>query len=238
MRTIKILLLLCFASPAFAQDTTYFNDYSLLSRCLNSDRSVMLDTGSTVFKTAQQNVLKYCNDKYNFRVDTCATFYSCRNYFSVNTSVYSQQQQRYCDEHLKYQFFITIKIKPGFYYDLSFILDSTLQVKDGPDVCPRAGAKKIWAIKEWSAIVEQVKKYRDGFINPIDRGGVDLVWNYKKRKFVYEVRQGVNLSKPSGHTVAGYSGFYKANKLIVDAKTGKVLKAFTQQNCILIDPAF
>jgi len=130
-RVVLLFLILTIGESCFAllKQEFYINDEIENSNIFYSGNSEMLDTNSARFLRAKKNVLDYCNTKLDFNIDSASTYYSCREYFKLNSLLNESNKNLYESQNLKYQFFITFKIKKSINYRVSFYLDSSMQVQ-------------------------------------------------------------------------------------------------------------
>ncbi|WP_343633269.1 hypothetical protein [Fluviicola sp.] len=216
-------------------DHFYINDEIAEGNLFNPVDSKMIDTNSIRFLAAKENVLDYCNKHLSFRMDSAASYYSCREYFQANPYTSESNRKRMQKKQLKYEFFITFSVNPTIDYHLYFYLDSLMQVKDASEDLFKIKKERIQNILPWNQISDQVLEKEKDYIIPL--GEIDLEYDPTYKRFVYMLIQ-LKTEKTNIHKTSDYTGDYDLNMLIVDSETGTVLEKTKAHYSYISEPSW
>ncbi|MBI4648409.1 MAG: hypothetical protein HY738_17955 [Bacteroidia bacterium] len=202
------------------------DDNKLLHGFYNPNNYRKFDSLSEEFLLIKKNVLNYCDDNLKFDIDSIAASYFCREIIS-NTLKSTKKVKRIVKRnHLKYIFYISFKIRDSLYYHTSFILDTNLFIQYTPDLIFNINKEKIFNIIDWKDISNEIRAYKNGYIEPIYH--INIKYNNKYKQFVYYIMQGGNKKSICINCTKNTSFFkYKVNLLIVSSITGEILEETT-----------
>jgi hypothetical protein len=189
-----------------------------------------VDTADARFKAIKSSVFCYCNSHWNVKLDTCHMRCQCREYVSFSNSSWDEEskkelaleEKKFKTEGLRYEIYLIIRIKPGISYFTSFVLDSLYHVKETPPYFNKVNIKTLWQLKEWSKMEDSVKRYKNGFILPIQSNYLE--YDTTLGRYIYNIEQGVNdktVVRKKHDIFRKYD--YKVNVIKVDAITTKVI---------------
>jgi len=214
-----LLIVALSSSTAWCQRKYYVADNQKYYGVFDYRSSKSLDTASVDFQLAKQNVLEYCNQQLNFKIDTVATRYSCASYSKLSEYNKPEETRFVKENHLKYEFSIKFHVNEQIGYNVSFYLDTAFQVKSASETLFKLKKTNLWKIRPFENFEENAKSYNNGFVLPLDR--VEIEYSEKEKKCVYVV-----LQKRTEQTVVTTSPIgieYDVNCLIVDPEKGEIL---------------